>query len=224
MASRYATGAACFWSAVLVHAWSSAGALRRPYLLRGVVGAAGLVLVVGILQVQAPTVEIMRTLGVARTVAGDALLQGLVDGAALGDIGDDPAQVREMLPFLRERRLGVFASAEAGRLGRPLSEAGPIGDLACPGALDVARADPGLGPDGVTVGGTAGAHGLLPATRAVYLADAGGRVVGLGATEFEGDAWRGYATAQPGAEIRAFVRLRSGRLCRIGVARVASPP
>ena len=70
MASRYATGAACFWSAVLVHAWSSAGVLRRPRALQALVGAVGLVLVVGILKVQAPTVEVMRSLGVARTVGG----------------------------------------------------------------------------------------------------------------------------------------------------------
>ena len=223
MASRYATGAAYFWSAVLVHAWSSAGALRRPSALRSLVGAAGLVLVMGILRVQAPTVEIMRSLGVARTVAGDAVMQGLVDDAALRAIDDDPAQVREMLPFLRERRLGVFADPEAGRLGRPLPEAGPVGALPCPGSLDVARADPALGPDGVALGGTALGGAALPATGRILLADADGRVVGLGEAGPGGAAWTGYARARPGSEIRAFLRLRSGRLCGIGAARVASP-
>ena len=221
MASRYATGAAYFWSAVLVHAWSSAGALRRPFALRSLVGAAGLVLVVGILRVQAPTVEIMRSLGAARTVAGDAVMQGLVDDAALRAIDDDPAQVREMLPLLREQRLGVFADPEAGRLGRPLPEAGPVGALPCPGSLDTARADPALGPDGVALAGTAGA--ALPATGRILLADAEGRIVGLGEAGPGGADWTGYARARPGTEIRAFLRLRSGRLCGIGAARVASP-
>ena len=222
MASRYATGAACFWSAVLVHAWSSAGALRRPQALRILVGAAGAVLVAGVLRVQAPTVEIMRTLGVARTAAGDALLQGLVDDAALRAIDDDPAQVRDMLPFLRERRLGVFADPDAGRLGRPLSDAGPVGALPCPGSLDRARADPALGPDGVAVGGTAGGGAAPPATGRIFLADPAGRVVGLGAAGAGG--WTGYARARPGTELRAVLRLRSGRLCGLGAAPVASPP
>ena len=223
MASRYATGAACFWSAVLVHAWSSAGVLRRPRALQALVGAVGLVLVVGILKVQAPTVEVMRSLGVARTVGGDALLQGFVDDAALRAIDDDPAQVREMLPFLRERRLGVFTDPDAGRLGRPLADAGPVGALPCPGSLDVARADPALGPDGVAVGGTVRGGAARLATGRILLADAGDRVTGLGATDPGGGGWTGYATARPGADLRAFLRLASGRLCRIGTASVSPP-
>ena len=48
-----------------------------------------------------------------------------------------------MLPFLRERHLGVFTDPDAGRLGRPLADAGPV-------ARVVARSDacPALTVDG----------------------------------------------------------------------------
>ncbi len=220
MASRYATGAACFWSAALIHAWSYAGAGR---LLRLVPALAALVLVLGVLRAQAPAIAAQRRLAFARTVAGQGLVLGLVDDAALSAVDDDPDQVRALLPFLRERRLSVFADADADRLGGPLAAVDPRIDAPCPGVFDTARADPTLGPAGVRVGGTSTTPGRLPALRPLYLVDSGGRVAGLGLTDADGAGWRGYATAAPDATLDAYLRPVSGRLCRLGGARVTPP-
>ena len=221
MASRYATGAASFWSAILICGWSLAGGARHRLPPRLAVASLGLVLLETVVAAQAPTVAVLEERAFRRNVIEDALDLGLVDEAALRAMDDDPAEVRDLVPMLSARNLSIFGSRTFHLVGRPLEEAGALDRQPCSGAF-TAVADPALGPDGARIGGPGRIGRALAREGRIYVAAPDGTIRGLASVSDSGDGWRGYATAPVGMALRAFARLRSGRLCAIGTATVAS--
>ena len=226
MSSRYATGAALFWSAMLICCWSVSASARRPMGvgLRLVLAGASVVLVTAIIRVQAPGLSVLQDRAYGRNMIENALDLGLIDEALLTSLDEVPEQVREIAPFLRGRGISIFAGPDAHVLGRPLADAGPLEPNPCPGSFTAAESAPSLGADGVRVSGTSGLRPIVPTSGRVYLADPGGTVVGLASTPFGQPSWSGYATAARSERLRAFARLGSGRLCEVGTATVTGDP
>ena len=223
MSSRYATGGALFWCAMLICGWSLSGSSRPTVALALRLGLAGtsLVLLTAIVQVQAPGVLILQDRAFNRSMLENALDQGLVDEPMLTSMDEFPAQVREIMPFLRSRDISIFAGPDAHVFGRPLDEAGPVDPNPCPGSFESAESSPALGANGVRVSGTIGLHHVVPTSARVYLVDPRRTVVGFASTPFGQPAWSGYTTAALGERLRAFARLGSGRLCEVGTATVS---
>jgi hypothetical protein len=221
MSSRYTTGSACFWTAVLICGWSVSGQSKYPGVLRMSLGATCLVLVTAILQAQFAAASFLRDQAFMQDMVENALLQGLVDEAAIKATYTDPYWVREFTPLLKERRISVFASKDARLLGRPLSEAGEVDMEACPGSFDVALSAPGLGAHGVRVNGSATIEHLLPISTRVYLVAPDRKIVGFASSPIWQPEWSGYATAELHIELHAFARRSSGRLCLVGASVVS---
>ena len=221
MSSRYATGSALFWCAMLICGWSLSASSRHPVALRLVLAGASLVLLTAIVQNQAPGVSVLQDRAFNRNIVENALAQGLVDDAMLKSMDEFPAQVREILPFLRGRVISIFAGQDAQVFGRPLNDAGPVDAKPCPGSFESAESAPALGVNGVRVSGTTGIHHVVPTSARLYLVDPRGTVVGFASTPFGQSSWSGYATAARNERLQAFARLGSGRLCDVGTATVS---
>lgn len=221
MSSRYTTGSACFWSAVLICGWSLSGQSKYPGVLRVSLGAACLVLVTAILQAPFPSASFLQDQAFMQDMVENALLQGLVDEAAIKATYTDPDWVREVTPLLKERGMSVFASKDARLLGRPLSEAGEVDTEACPGSFDIALSAPALGRNGVRVNGSATIEHLLPISTRVYLVAPERKIVGFASSPVGQPEWSGYATAELHTELHAFARRGSGRLCLVGASVVS---
>ncbi|MGF3021688.1 hypothetical protein ACQVP2_02520 [Methylobacterium aquaticum] len=220
MSSRYATGSAVFWCALLVAGWSVSHGLRSGAGLRLLIGGVCFVLAAASLHALAPTTAFLIERAATQRAVEDALLQDLIDRPAIRALYTDPDQVRAMTPFLRERAISIFATPDARRLGRPVEEAGRIAPEGCPGAFDAARRDADLGTGAVRVAGRAEARPWLPTLARVYVVNAAGRIVGFASTSPEGTDWSGAATA-PDGELHAFLRTGSDGLCYLGTATVA---
>ena len=150
----------------------------------------------------------------------DALDLGLVDEPALRAMDDEPDQVRDIVPLLAARGISIFESRAAHLVGRPLDEAGAVDGQPCPSPF-TATADPTLGPDGVRVLGSGSPGRALARERRIFIAGPDGMIRGLASVPTLEDDWRGYAKARAGTALRAFARLRSGRLCFVGSATAA---
>ena len=103
MSSRYATGGALFWCAMLICGWSLSGSSTRPVALRLIMAGASLVLLTAIVDVQAPGVAVLQGRAFDRNMIENALDQGLIDEAMLTTMDESPEQIREIVPFLRRR-------------------------------------------------------------------------------------------------------------------------
>lgn len=217
-ASRYATGAAVFWAATIFNAWS----LSRE-VAPGVLGRVAAALTAAILLEASATSQPARVLEMERRAVqydamGDAMLLGFYDLPALGAFAEPVEQARDMEPVLRRRHLSIFRSRDARLLGRPLADAEAPGaePLACAGSFSTAVAVPALGVDGVTVSGTSSLRSRFGRPARVYIADAGGSVVGFAHTGFGDPRWTGYARARPGEDLAAWAVSDAGRPCRLG--------
>ena len=221
MSSRYATGSALFWCAMLICGWSFSGSSSRPVALRLVLAGASIVLLAAIVQIQAPGVSILQDRAYNRALIENALDQGLIDEAMLTGMDEFPGQIRDITPFLRSRNISIFAGRDAHVFGRLLNQAGAVDVNPCWASFDSAESTPALGANGVRVSGTTGLHPVVPISGRVYLVDPRGTVVGFASTPFGQPTWSGYATAARDERLRAFARLGSGRLCEIGAATVS---
>jgi hypothetical protein len=222
MSSRYTTGSACFWSAVLICGWSLSGESKYPRVLRVSLGAVCLVLVIALLRAPFPAASFLQDQAFRQDMIENALLQGLVDDAAIEATYTDPDWVRQVTPKLKERGMSVFASKDARLFGRPLSEAGEVDAEACPGTFDVALSAPALGRNGVGVSGSATIEHLLPISTRVYLVTPERKIMGFASSPVGQPEWSGYATAERHTELQAFARRASGRLCLVGASIVLS--
>ena len=225
LSSRYATGSAAFWAAQLVYWWRATpelGARSAVWARAGVV-AVSLLLVAAMGRAQGGAKPQMVVQSFALAESADLLLLDLHDPEVLGRTAWGVPDVESLVPVLRENHLSIFSTREAGALGRPVSEVGPIaGSEACGGSFS-AQADPRLGPGGIRLSGFALAGRSL--LRRILLANAAGTVVGFGSGAVPGaprGTWRGFAVAEPGARLAAFGWLPDRRLCRVGDA-VAAP-
>ncbi|HEX4765021.1 MAG TPA: hypothetical protein VH414_01970 [Lichenihabitans sp.] len=220
MSSRYSTGSAAFWSALLIYAWSVSAEWRRPAILRGLIAVTALVLVAGAVRSQGAMKNGMEQRAYSEAMTRDALLLGLHDKDTFGNVDDTTDVIVRLSALLKERGWSVFGEPDAGLVGRPLTEAGPLGDAAaCRGTLAAAVSVPAFGHEGVSVVGQAwGLHHNRLNGR-TYVADDRNTIVGFGSREPPGDdpsTWTGYAVAAPGATLRAFAQFSNGLLCPLG--------
>ena len=219
-ASRYATGAATFWAVALPLARRNLQSWR-PGAGKAAAAMALLVAVVSVAGDWRGLRE-MRSHAFLRSSDEDGLLLGLLDLDAFrrDESGDLVASVT---PFLRERGIGPFAGRDAALPGSPLASAGTPTGASCPGAL-AATPRPSLGPDAVAMEGLDPVRTFLPGPRRVVVADAAGRIAGLGsAGPGMGGRWSGYARAASGSVLTAYAVSDLGRLCRLGAVAVAAP-
>ena len=226
LSSRYATGSAAFWSALLAYGCIVAPRLPpRPAALTraGLVTAAALLaLAMGRAQEAAKPAIVAQSFALGES--GDLLLLGLHDPEVLGRSAWVVPDAERLAPVLRANHLSVFATPEAAALGGPVASLGtPAAPGACRGEV-AARADPSLGADGVRVSGTGLAGSRL--VRRILLADGRGDLVGLGAGAVPGAPrghWRGVARAGTGTALTAYGLLAGPSLCRLGSTSVEPP-
>lgn len=224
--SRYATGAACFWAATIANLWTlDRGGLSRR-VGRLAAGLAAAVLLEASAAGQGDRGVEMDRRAAQYAAMEDAMLLGLYDAPALRSFEEPVDQARAMEPVLRRRHLSIFATRDAGLLGRPSSDAAAPGapPLACAGGFASAVAEPALGPDGVAVAGTSGLRSRSGRPGRVYVADGADRIVGFAHTGLGDGRWSGYARARPGAVLAAWALSDAGRLCRLGEVSVGAAP
>lgn len=223
--SRYSTGAAIFWAAILVNGWSLSRGGVGGIATRVAICAAALFLVEASVKMQIPMGLAMQGRVADYGAMEDAMLLGLIDRPAL-DVMQEPAdQALEMAPVLRRLHISIFRGRDAGLIGHPLSEIEVPGlsPLACFGQFDRAEARPALGRDGVAVSGISGLKLRFDRPGRVYIVDPARRIVGFARTAFRNPAWRGYALAQPGTELTAYAVSDAGRTCRLASISVVEP-
>ncbi len=224
--SRYGTGAAAFWSAILIYWWCFADRMRGAALLRWAVGATALVLVVGAVQSQGPQKGGMEVRARGQRAATDALLLGLKDQDSFQAIYDVNGPVLAGAVFLKAHGLSVFGQRDAELVGKPVVQAGTIVDRAfCEGSIDNAAAAPDLGSGGVRLSGRGRAHDAWAMTDRVYLVDGTDAIVGLASRSpdlADPEPWSGFAVSSVGTPLRAFARLSHRKLCELGGAAVVT--
>ncbi len=225
--SRYATGAATFWSAILVYWWSFVNRVRGAVLLRCAVGATALVLIVGAVRSQGSQKGGMEVRAREQRAAADALLLGLKDQVSFQAIYDVDGPVEAGAAFLRMQGLSVFGQRDAGLVGKPVARAGTtVGRALCGGSIDMAAAAADLGPGGVRVSGRGWARDAWAMTDRVYLVDGTDAIVGVASRDpdmADPEPWSGFAVSPTGTPLRAFARLSHARLCELGGAAVVTP-
>ncbi len=223
--SRYGTGAAAFWSAMLIYWWCFADCVRGATLLRWAVGATALVLVVGGVQSQGPQKGGMEVRARGQRAATDALLLGLKDQVSFDAVDDVSEPIEAGAAFMKTRRLSVFGQRDAGLVGKPIAQAGTMVErVLCEGSVESALAAPDLGRDGVRVSGQASAHADLAMTGRIYLVGGTDAIVGLASRDpglADSAPWSGFAVSPAGTPLRAFARLSHGKLCELGDATVS---
>ena len=222
-ASRYSTGAAVFWAATLLNAWSLSRGRSR-----GVVARAAVCLVMALLLKSSWMVQLTSGLDMERRAIQydameDAMLLGLYDIPALAAFEEPVGKAREMEPVLRRLHISIFGSRDAHLVGRPLAEAEAPGaqPLACVGGFTAAVMEPALGAGGVAVSGAARLHSRLGRPSRIYIVDDERRIVGFAHTGFGDGLWTGYARSRPGTELSAWAMSDARRLCRLGSAVVS---
>ena len=226
VASRYATGALCFWSSLIsLGAFEIIRLPRAPRLLGTT--AAGLViaaiLVWGIPAHRA-TGQFFRAWAAANQRASLALRVGVRDGM-LGNLYPDPDALLRVRPFVTAYGLGIFSHAWTDDLGRSVEEAFAI-DHAGTVSGRFAVAEPVLGPY-LSAGPHAGVrvHGWATETRTgspvqrILIADSEGTVRGVAEHDPEMAArtgrragWFGFAAAPHNMLLTAFAVTRAERV------------
>jgi hypothetical protein len=223
--SRYGTGAAAFWSAILIYWWCFADRVRGATFLRCAVGATALVLVVGAVQSQGPQKGGMEVRARGQRAATDALLLGLKDQVSFDAVDDVSEPIEAGAAFMKTRRLSVFGQRDAGLVGKSIAQAGTMVErVLCEGSIESALAAPDLGRDGVRVSGQASAHADLAMTGRIYLVGGTDAIVGLASRDpslADPAPWSGFAVSPAGTPLRAFARLSHGKLCELGDATVS---
>ena len=145
--SRYSTGAAIFWAAILVNGWSLSRGGVGGIAARVAICAAALFLVEASVRMQIPMGLAMQGRVADYGAMEDAMLLGLIDRPALDAFQEPVDEALEMAPVLRRLHISIFRSRDAGLIGHPLSEieAQGLSPLVCFGRFDHAEARPDLG-------------------------------------------------------------------------------
>ena len=220
-----------FWCAQLCYWWTDppVWGTRRSvasWASRTATGVLGLVLVVAMGQAQSATKPALWVQSSRENDASNLLLLGLDDPAVIGLTAWSDADVQQLMPLMRERRLSIFGGPDGGTVGSPLGLEGKVTQPGtCTGAITTAVADARLGPDGARISGQAWNRSERRQIRRVLLADERGIVVGLASSGIPGRApsdWHGYAVAPIGARLSAYGVLDRERLCALGSARLVA--
>ena len=233
LSSRYVTASVTFWCAQLCFWWTDPPVRPvRSYVAswasRTAVGVLGTVLVIAMGKAQLATKPALWTQNFLENDASNLLLLGLDDPTVIGLTAWSDADVQQLMPLLRERRLAIFGGPDGGIVGALLELHGIVSPPGtCTGAITTAVADARLGPDGARVSGQAWNRAGRRQIRRVLLTDERGIVVGLASSGIPGSApsdWRGYAVAPIGETLSAYGVLDRERLCALGSAPLGPGP
>ncbi len=230
LASRYATGSATFWAAQISYWWIDPPAWPNPHLgpklARPAILVACLVLCFALSGEQRSARLPLAAQGFAQNDAANLFMLGLHDPAVAAEVAWSDADVQRLLPVMRDDRSSIFATPDFESIGRSVADRGSVASPdPCGGAVGDAVADPTLGQDGVRLSGTAWDGSAQHLIRRIVVADATGKLVGLGSGAVPGagpSAWRGFAVAPRGTALTAYGSLPGRRLCRVGEATVTA--
>ena len=231
LSSRYVTGSVTFWCAQLCFWWTDppvwpARRIVSSWTSRIAVGVLGIVLVIAMGKVQSAIKPVLLAQNYRENDAANLLLLGLDDPTVVGLTAWSDADVHELMPLLRERRLSIFGGPDGGRFGVPVAQKSIVPQPGtCTGAITTAVADSRLGPDGARVSGQAWNLAERRQIRRVLLTDGRGNVVGFASSGIPGGArseWHGYAVAPIGETLSAYGVLDKERLCALGRAPLAA--
>lgn len=180
--SRYMTATAYFWAAQAVF-WTLTAERGAGRIATAALGAAAVVALLRLLTLQSVGYDELLAKHGDFALASSAILGEAKDTYAMAsvEIFADPKMVRDDLPFLRSRRMSLFAEPPAATVGavfsRPIAATG-----SCRGAFD------GLAPAPAPPGAPAVWHAAgwgwdVKAHRSlsrVVMVDGAGRVLGIG--------------------------------------------
>lgn len=223
--SRYATPGLLFWCAIVLY-WYPIAAKRRATGLA--LSTIVVVISTACIAAQATAWPELRARSAALRNVADSLESGLYDATAADTYENmSAADVAPFIPFIRDHHLGPFADAIVPALGLPSATLGPTAPPGtCVGTV-MARADTGLGSNGVALAGIARSTTRRHSPKRILLADEQGTIIGFGSGLLPGrppKAWQGYARAKPGDIVHALGMLPDGSVCDIGSATVAALP
>ena len=211
--SRYVTPTSLFWCALVLF-WVPA--MTQEFFGRGqVFGRVLLAVAIAALAMTSTWFEAVAWPDMAAQAATfrkfrDSLLAGLYDAdlTAQFEVWPD-AEIRGSSEFLRINRLSLFAEPEAAFLGRRITDVGSVTKPAsCKGGIAIATVDPGLGPEGTRLQGSAHDEEHGRRVRTILVTDHGGIVIGYGSLDWPlgpSREWLGYGAIGP--------RCRGSGLC-----------
>lgn len=247
LSSRYTTPTAYFWAAQALFWTLTAERGRGGWLQlqrspaawtltlersRAALARVGLAAVLVLALVRLAGLERLGDLELLGTMeriqlGSSALLGGIDDDDALRAIHPVPAYVREVVPFMRQTRISLFADPPVAAVGAPFARpAAPPG--ACLGFFDsLAPAPQGAAWRAVGWGWDVAAR--RPPDR-IVLTDAAGRVLGVGLSGLVRDdvsraqrkvtrrtsGWIAALNRGAGGEVVAYGLTAAGQACELG--------
>ena len=230
--SRYMTATAYFWAAQAVF-WTLTADRGARRIATGALGATAALALLRLLSLQSVGYDELLAKHDEFALASSALLGGVEDFHAMGPVQvfADPKMVRDDVPFLRSRRMSLFADPPAATVGavfsRPLAAAG-----SCLGAFDGVA--PAPAPPGAPAvwhaagwGWDVNAHHDLSR---VVLVDGAGRVLGIGVSGVRrpdvakavrqvrspNPGWIATLNARADREVIAYGITAAGSACELG--------
>ena len=230
--SRYMTATAYFWAAQAVF-WTLTAERGGGRIAFAALGAAAVVALLRLFSLQSVGYDELLAKHDQFALATSALLGGVENVYDVGpvEVFADPNIVRDDVPFLRSRRMSLFADPPAATVGaafsRPLAVTG-----SCRGAFDglaPAMAPPGVPP----VWHAAGWAWDVKARRAisrVVMVDGAGRVRGIGVAgvtrpdvakavrevRLPNAGWIASMNAGAAGDVIAYGILADGSACELG--------
>jgi hypothetical protein len=230
--SRYMTATAYFWAAQAVF-WTLTAERAASRIGAGILGTAAVLALLRLLALQSVGYDELLAKHDQFALATSVLLGGVEDDYAVlpVEVFADPKMVRDDVPFLRSRRMSLFADPPAAAVGTVFSR--PLAPTeSCRGAFDT------LGPSPAPSGAPAVRHASgwgwdLSAHRAisrVVMVDGAGRVLGIGVSgvrrsdvakavrEVHSPTSGWIASMNSGAdrEVIAYGILATGSACELG--------
>src|SRR5258707_15127679 len=141
-----------------------------------------------------------------------ALLAGVNDPVAFGQVYPHPMRVTEQAAKLKSQHLSIFADEWSAWLGTPVTDHLRLGEAArCRGGIDEVVGLANAGRPEWRISGWAWDNVGSSAAERIILVDAAGRVVGYGLSGFapkEGglgrSGWRGHFSAERAVAITAY--------------------
>ena len=179
--SRYQTFALLFWWALLMLLLLPWFRGSRAQFTTAIAQACLLAIMVGGIHLAGDAVRKARMHGFELDVAAIALMTDIPDRAQLQDIYPDPDYLWQLLPYMREKRLSIFAGNPGPRMGERLDSAFHlVSSDQCVGAVQSVESVGGSASTALKITGWAwDRNQQRPPTQIIAASD--GVIVGLGA-------------------------------------------
>jgi hypothetical protein len=226
LSPRYATPVGYFWAAHAVF-WILTAQAGRSLVAKAAVALPVVLAYAALIPLHLLGYAHLLTVHERILLGSSAILNGADDPEALRHIYPDPILIRDLAPFLHERRLSLFAENADGQPGELFSRS-IAPSAACRGAFEVLEPAPG-GP-AWRVAGWGWDAAARRAVAKVVITDEAARVVGVAlggaplteAAETHPDVrsgrsgWTGSILRGSGRKLIAYGLLPDGRACELG--------